>query len=252
MDKEGPVTYTGVHVYRANHAYVSCVDDSLAAQNVDHAIIRRHLDDAWGQRPLGNAVRGMCASERKGRHTLIALGTDGTVIELLFPDEREETIDDSDAGPSDLVTMRALKRIDGDLYAAGMARHVYRRVREDQWAAIDQNVFVARNVRKQPVGFNAICGHGKRDIYAAGMQGEIWSFDGTQWTQESSPTNVVLNAATLLGRTEVCIVGMAGVVVCGKRVVGASWKTRTRSATSGAPRRFASGSTCPATKGFSC
>ena len=223
-----PTTYTGVHIYRSNHVYLSGVSDELAEANVDHSVVLRHLDGAWAQKPTAEALCGMCASERAGAHTLLNLGTDGTVVEFLFPGDRSEEIDPSDEGPSDLVNMRALRRIGGYVFAAGMARHVYRRDAENQWTRIDNGVFVPRAQRTQPVGFNALCGFAHDDIYAAGMLGEIWSYNGSSWSQEPSPTNVALNAMTQLGSDQVCIVGLVGVVICGKR---GHWRAIQHSAT---------------------
>jgi len=160
---------------------------------------------------------------------LLNLAVDGEVIVFTFPGEIVETIDSSNQGPSDLVTMRQMRCIGDSIYAVGMARHAYRRVGPDQWLEIDQGVFVPRAQRTSAVGFNALAGRKGTEIYAVGYKGEIFFFDGTAWEQQASPTNIALNDVAVAPDGTVYTCGLAGTIVRGRRN---QWESVTQDLTS--------------------
>ncbi|RJR20279.1 MAG: hypothetical protein C4581_03615 [Nitrospiraceae bacterium] len=207
-------TFTGVHVYKKNHVYISGVSDELAEQNIDHAVILRWFEGKWAHKTVNVAIRGMSALEGD-KVTLLNMGIDGKIIEFTFPGEHVEHVDTSDSGPSDLLHLRCMSKIDNHIFVAGMARRVYRRDGVNQWTAIDQGVFVPRDTRKEAVGFNAIDGLMDNSIYAVGYKGEIWHFNGEKWEKNESPTNVVLNGVKCRSDGEVYACGMAGLILKG-------------------------------------
>lgn len=208
------VTFTDVLIYTKEHVYIASVSDELAEKNIDHAAIFRWQNGKWAHKSVDVAICGMCALE-DGKVTLLNMGVDGKAIEFLFPGEREEDVDISEDGPSDLLNLRCMNRIGSHVYVAGMARRVYRRNGSNQWNAVDQGTYVHRNKRIKAIGFNGIDGIKESSIFAVGYAGEIWhSVNGT-WIQEESPTNVVLNCVKCISDNEVYIAGMAGMVIRG-------------------------------------
>lgn len=65
------------------------------------------------------------------------------------------------------------------------------------------------------MGLNDVDGFSESEVYAAGLKGEIWRYDGTRWTAVHSPTNVQINAVRRCGEL-IYMVGVAGVVLRGR------------------------------------
>ncbi len=211
-----PITFTGVAVYKKNHFYVSSVYDEAADQNVDHALVCRRLDDQWAWRNVDHAVNGMLPTTQDP-HTLLNMCANGKIVEFTFPGDHEEDVDTSENGPSDLVHLRAVKKIGQHIFVAGMARRMYVRDAPGKWKAIDQGTFVPRDQRTEPVGFNDMDGFSETDIYAVGYRGEIWHYDGQSWTQDDSPTNVTLTCMCIGFDGHIYIGGMLGVILKGRK-----------------------------------
>ncbi|SEW34647.1 hypothetical protein SAMN05428988_4179 [Chitinophaga sp. YR573] len=133
------------------------------------------------------------------------LSTNGTVG-FGYGDYHEEQIDDI-RGP-----MRDLRAIDNQLYATGMGRQVYRKEPDGSWLRIDEGVVVPKG-EISPSGFSSIDGTSGEDIWAVGMLGEIWHFDGNQWTKHESPVKVMLNRVVAVDPDLVYVVGQKGVVL---------------------------------------
>lgn len=104
--------------------------------------------------------------------------------------------------------LRTVKTIGEVAVTAGMGRQVYMRESHAQWKAIDAGMRRLKPEGK-PVGFEGIDGFNLNHIYAVGWQGEIWHFDGNDWTQKGSPTNQIL--------TNVCCGSDGNVYACGRR-----------------------------------
>ena len=69
--------------------------------------------------------------------------------------------------------------------------------------------------------FESMDGTSREDIYAVGLQGEMWHFDGRAWQQIDSPTNANLFEVHCVSSELVYAVGANGVVVRG---AGARWQ----------------------------
>lgn len=160
---------------------------------------------------------------------VVCVATSGEVFEFPsrgseedFIESQGEHVDSSPDGPSELVHLRCVEKIGASIYCAGYARRVYRRNSRRGWTAVDQGTFVSRERRTKSIGFLGIGGLSENEIYAVGLGGEIWSCVGGQWTEESSPTNVVLNTISILPNGLACVAGMVGVVIFGR---AGQWQT---------------------------
>lgn len=125
-------------------------------------------------------------------------------------------MDPGESGPSRRGWIRSLRRIGQKLYAVGMSRQVYERPPAGDWRHIDADLLAGPVTDpKKAVGLNDIDGFSAKEIYAAGLKGEIWRYDGKRWHSVKSPTNVQLNAVNRIGDF-IYIVGGSGVVLRGR------------------------------------
>ena len=142
-------TFTDVCVHRRDHVYVAAIADELADEDEDHALIFRWLREEWAHRPLPFAVGSICQLQTP-QPLVISMGIDGQ-LDLFTnpgaPGQAAEHVDESEDGPSDLLHLKCIRPIGAHVYAAGMARCVYRRDRPGAWTAIDAGVFVPRKAR---------------------------------------------------------------------------------------------------------
>lgn len=143
------------------------------------------------------------------RHPLeqmIAIGEDGQVICLGSAKESLEQISCSNQTPLERGgPLRSVRGIGKKAYAAGMKRQVYRRDDEKKWVSIDDGVY---ETGKPVCGFEAIDGFNEDDIYGVGWEGEIWHYNGAEWSRKDSPTNLIL--------TDVCCADNGCVYICGQ------------------------------------
>jgi hypothetical protein len=80
------------------------------------------------------------------------------------------------------------------------------------WHHIDADILSKPG---EMVGLNAVDGFSSKEIYAAGLKGEIWRYTGSRWFSVPSPTNVQLKAVRCIGE-HVYIVGGSGIVLRGR------------------------------------
>lgn len=160
--------------------------------------------------------------------TLIAVGPSGIVGVGTSKGTSEEEIDPTNNGPKRRGDIRDLRIIGADVYASGMSRQVYRRVRTNQWLHEDAGTVQPRGAT-EVVGFNAIDGLASTEIYAVGFGGEIWLRRNGQWAQSQSPTNVILHRVRVVRPGLVYVCGQEGVLLRGH---GDQWTAIEHEATS--------------------
>ena len=141
------------------------------------------------------------------------IGVEGDWICSLRGEVSTGTLDHGPDGPGGRGWIRDARRVDGHLYAVGMSRQAYMRDDDYVWHHIDADI-----LSKEPgemVGLNGIDGFSSKEIYAAGLKGEIWRFNGVRWFSVPSPTNVMLNCVRCIGE-HVYITGNSGVLLRGR------------------------------------
>jgi hypothetical protein len=155
---------------------------------------------------------------------MVAIGAWGNVLVDGKGDFHEELIHDfKKVGPDRCGKLLRVRGIGKRAYAVGMGRMVYRRDDVNKWTAIDKGVLVPGDVIEL-LGFDGIDGFSEEDIYAGGLQGEIWHYNGKKWTQLDSPTNVPLYDIICGGDGQVYAAGRDGVLVQGR---GDNWRVLT-------------------------
>jgi len=149
------------------------------------------------------------------------LGYWGEVFCMGSGDAHEEKIDCGDGlSPGNRGPMRGIRSIGGKAYAVGTHRQVYRRERRDTWICIDEGARPPANDRRV-VSFESIDGFAPDEIYAAGRQGELWSYDSRKWTRLASPTNLILTNVCCASDNQVYISGRNGTLIRGR---GSRWE----------------------------
>ena len=160
----------------------------------------------------------------KGRYVM--LGRDGQLAAVAGDDTQESKLDDK----RPLGPMRGLDAVDGDVYAVGMKRDVFR-LRDGQWIRFDKGMAFeipkgadVATLMKQRLadvgGINAIVGFDRNEVYAVGTKGEMWQASDGTWGKIETPTNVMLTDAAIV-EDEVIACGLAGTLLRGR---GANWR----------------------------
>jgi hypothetical protein len=208
--------FTHGFVHRNNLIYVVGVLDDLDEQDVYHAIMLRWQDGKWDHWPIRNRIVSISAYDSPVGPTVMALGIDGKIHVSDNSGQHWETVDTSKEGPSRLRHLSSMRIIGNYVYVAGMQRQVYRRQKPSgTWRRFDEGVLVPRK-SLEIEGFNSIDGLREDDIYAVGLHGQIWHYDGARWTEEESPTNVKLECVRCVSPDLVFVCGGNGIVIKGR------------------------------------
>ncbi|WP_256583198.1 MULTISPECIES: hypothetical protein [Pseudomonas] len=123
----------------------------------------------------------------------IVLGTNGSINVSGGGEVKEEPpiqaagIDPKKRGP--LREIRGITK--GRAYAVGTCRQAYVRDGEGLWRCIDQSA-QGGDTPITDSCFESIDGFSEQEIYTVGWEGEIWQYNGTDFTQRTSPTNLAL------------------------------------------------------------
>lgn len=105
--------------------------------------------------------------------------------------------------------IRSVHEIDGIAYAVGFRGMVYRLDQLNTWTRIDEGL---------PESFDcqAIHGLSSSNLYAVGLNGGVYFFDGNIWTQQDIPTNNHLTCVVHTPIGNVYIGGHNGTMLVGK------------------------------------
>ena len=175
----------------------------------------------WASKQIPTAMigTGLCTVEVP-EPTVLAMGINGIVATWNSRGFATEIIDDSVDGPQNLGDLQEIRLIGGRPYVVGMRRTAYRRVAPGRWERIDQSLRCLPG-DKSNAGLTSIHGLSESSIFAVGWGGEIWRYDGKDWTQIESPTNVGLFRVVCGGDGNVYACGQRGVVLRGS---GNQWE----------------------------
>ncbi len=166
----------------------------------------------WVHRNVGWGAVAVTAVT-KPNVEVIAVGAEGAILRGVPTGFSEEHIDPSKSGPEFNGQIRDARFIGSKVVAVGMSRQAYRREQAGQWVHIDQGMAAKPS---DMVGLNGVDGFGPNDLYAVGLKGEIWCYDGKGWYQQESPTNVALHRVRCVAAKKVVYAcGAAGTVLRG-------------------------------------
>jgi hypothetical protein len=193
---------------------ISLMNDDLSQESRQHSIPLLFRGDLWSSIEEEPVLPWITAGTGIGRpHESLLVGWAGQVLAIDGAGSRREALIRTDSLPVSII--RAVSSIDGATYIAGMSRQVYERTVERDWTDIDHDVVNAKG--EFGVGFNAIDGFARGEIYAAGMNGELWCYAKTIWHQIDSPVGVHLHSMCCGEDGFVYVGGRAGVLLKGRR-----------------------------------
>lgn len=213
-----PLLHVAGTIVRDDLVFIASQVVELNEQDVDHTKVLRWKNGVWGHYMIDFATTAL-AHERDDALTIMALSPFGRIHVARGRDRLVEEVDDSREGPGRRGVLRDLRRIAGSTYVAGMQRQVYVRRGPGRWERCDAGAVL-------PLGsdairsFDSIDGYAANDLYAAGLEGEIWRWDGA-WRQIDSPTSVRLEKVLCGPKGEVFIAGHLGTLIRGS---GDQWR----------------------------
>lgn len=214
VDSDLGMTNTGVFILDKELVVVSSIIDKFAGDNRDHAMICSWFDDDWSHELIDdNSICSVIIIEEP-KSKILSIGVDGRVdVDDADTGMGVEYVDKSERGPNYSETLRCAKVINNYVYAAGMARQIYRRNGPDDWVQFDDGVYMSRGNRDYAAGILDIDGF-NNELYAVGYKGEIWYYNGNNWEQSDTPTDIALTKVICVGDI-VYIVGLSGIIIKG-------------------------------------
>ena len=156
------------------------------------------------RRPFPQPVGMVCAMNKDGDVFPRGGGTDGPMEHI---------------APGKWPGTQRLKCINGYTYSVGIGRQVYKRAEVGKWIPLHDGF--PEGKRTDLMGFNDLDAFSESDMYAVGGHGDVWHFDGKQWSQMGFPSNVQLATVTCAGDGNVYISGEGGSLWVGRK---STWK----------------------------
>lgn len=195
-----------------NLGYIAFAKDELASQGFEHSFFLVFHNGAWLWPTMDDHTQWATSSvtivkNPREQALYLDLGSRGEIYRVGSGDVLEElALFELPEGPKDFGPMCCIRSIDGDAYAVGMGRQVYRRRDVNRRERMDFGVRTKLEMNNT-YSFEAVHGFSHSNIYAAGRRGEIWRFDGRSWAQQTSPTDQII--------TDICCTSSGTVVACG-------------------------------------
>lgn len=205
-------SFQDVCVYSRDRVFLVAADNEAAKKDLPISWICRWLGDHWDSQSVPIVGTGVAVAYFPQPNALI-MGVDGTVIRWGQGPVSQEQVDASDSGPQNYGDLREIRTINKKAYVVGMSRTVYCCEAVGKWKRLDHGVRLEEE--DADGGFNSIHGFNDKDIYAVGWGGEIWKFDGKQWKQSASPTNVGLQRVVCAPNGIVYCCGQQGMALFG-------------------------------------
>lgn len=192
----------------------------LEQESVEHAFIFRLNDKDWYFWDEDFDVIRIIASAGLSGQSLVEMGMYGDIRVISGSGAHREIIGDDEDGPSELRPLNDMKQIGDRLYVVGMRRQVFsKNVDDTRWKNIDQGIFIPidSEIDEHNVeGLTCIDGFNTNEIYAAGYEGQIWRYDGKNWAEISTSTNLRFEDIKCLRSGSVVAVGEMGLIVIGR------------------------------------
>lgn len=208
---------TNLSAVSADIFYLRATSRAHDEEEADMTLMLRFMNGSWANFEIDAPTVAHCAFESNGRHvySLTPFGDVHVASPSGFALEKVDS--DASSSPNRLRHMRDLKRVGDSLFSVGMGRMAYERAVDGTWRKIDHGM---RNMAGG--GLLSVDGCDREHVYACGMGGQIWCFDGSGWMQVDSPTNLKLEQVLVCSPSEVMLTGAKGLVIKGD---GRHWKT---------------------------
>ena len=184
------------------------VDADAPDEQYDSHVLEWAVDRAPRVRALDfQACSGACL-----QNEVFILGRLGEVARVQPDTITREDID----GPETHGNLVSLRRIGNRLFACGIARQVYERDASGNWLRADQGLLDETSPVGTVTGLRDLDGAAPEDIYAVGLEGEIWNRSASRWRALASPTNVILEQVRAVDSETLYAVGQHGLILRGR------------------------------------
>lgn len=195
--------------------YLIATDDKLAKKKEPHSVLVSWYKGQWFQHLLEWSSPSVCVVQHPKEQGVV-IGLQGDAFVTGQKDDHPEEIVDGKISPQKRGFLRSVRAIEGKAYAVGMHRQAYRRDGANKWTCIDDSMRPPSG-KGEVEGFEAVDGFSAKEIYAAGWDGMIWSYDGKKWKELDSPTNTILTSMCCGEDGNVYICGQEGMLIRGRK-----------------------------------
>jgi len=208
-------------IYNTGTIAILAASATLEEQGIEHSLIGIWKQGNWVKN-WREEIAFTSIAQGSGRYSksVVFMGMCGDVLIGTPQEFRAEQLAKGPDAPNRLRTIHEVRAIGEYFFAVGMRRQVFRKhMGSTSWERVDEGVFIT-NKSKTIAGFLSIDGFSEKEVYAVGHRGEIWIFDGSQWRQIESPTNLILNCVRCTPQGQVFACGQSGVILSGR---GSTW-----------------------------
>lgn len=190
-------------------------DDALAEENVAHTYVFQWNHEScthkWNATVFPWTAKSVCLAQQPEKR-VIAIGDWGEFISWRDENGFEGSFEGQIRKGDKKGPFRSVKRVGDLVYAVGMGGLIYRQDGSNQWTQLGLNI-------PPKIHFESISAFSPEEIYVVGGEGEIWYFDGNNWSRVNSPTNVILTNVCCAGDGNVYCTGTRGVLIRGRKHV---------------------------------
>jgi hypothetical protein len=188
-------------------------DDNAAKRLVrtNFFVLRKGSWEIFKESGAWTAIAMATFKRGSDRRVIVAAGPSGEIWECRMTPMEEST---GALSADDTVIIRNLSVVEDTIYAVGMSRRVFRRDAPHSWTPVGPNAPVPQDT---VAGFNDLAAASASEMYAVGWEGEIWLYDGKNWSQIDSPVSAHLRAACYAHDERIYAVGYNGTMVRGRR-----------------------------------
>lgn len=210
--KNTQVRFLGADAARADLLGVLSVPVGYDGKDVAHTRFFMVAAEKWVHRPIEADIVSVVFEDGPQGKCWWLLGKRGDVHTIRPSGLAQERIADAGTGPGKLGYLSSIKLIDGELYASGYCRQVYKRESQG-WVHIDQGIVLDEHA--MGYSLNDIAGGDAGVLCAVGSDGEIAMRNNGTWTLLDSPSNAHLYAVCTDDSGRFCAAGANGTVLRG-------------------------------------
>ena len=126
---------------------------------------------------------------------IIGLDRDGQFYsEGMDGDREEESLSIKFKGTVLTRLYTNLKAVGESLYALGQPRTLFKRIGVNDWQELSESIpltgaYLAGLENDEEFGWRDVDGFSEQDMYLAGLQGDVWHYDGSEFKQCDFPSN---------------------------------------------------------------
>lgn len=212
---EENVYFVGGLAVESDYVHVIAYLHEFDLDPTEYSRIYFYDNGEWTSDECQYQIVSMARMVTDGTPTYYYLGRRGEVVVLDGTERREERIKGAGTGAGTYGYVSEIREIDGNLYACGANRQVYRRF-SDGWRPIHDQILHGKPHTVE-FSFKSIDGTAESNIFAVGFEGEIFHYDGNVWTQVDSPTNIHLHRVLCIDEDLVYVCGDDGTVIRGEK-----------------------------------